>query len=321
VEVDYKMKQVYLLIIFLAICYGKEDLQFRGYQNKKGVKEERVAIYSYEQKFGEYIDVKSNEIKLSYNRNGYIINSIYLNTEKLILDPIYGGTLTIQTNMNQEIIKYDSRNNLVECSDYMDKSLVLKLTWEYDINNNIVEYSMYDNDGSLISKKISKYDRFNREIEIYDYLDNGDLYLKYINEFDRNGNRKKTSRIEPDNTIIMDVTYKYDTSNNLVEKYYFSYPEEGPPSKHIYTYDRNNNKISHVFRSDKLETKDTFRYDSINILIEEDHYEYDIIKWGTEYRYNYNNRIVEKIEYYYENKFGQLYKVPAIKTIYQYTYY
>ena len=75
-------------------------------------------------------------------------------------------------------------------------------------------------------------------------------------------------------------------------------PEGSLPSKTIYKYDSNGNKI-------EQSNYDSEGLSSLKIT----------------YKYNNKNRLVEEIQFNYELKFGKLQEIPTQKTTYEYVEY
>ena len=133
-------------------------------------------------------------------------------------------------------------------------------------------------------------------------------------------------RSNRDGSLLMEVTYKYDSNGNNVEASVYQYDRDSNKSltnKSIYKYNSDGNKIKRsLYNSDGLfESNTIYKYNSDGNLIEESRYASDE-KMITKIIYIYSeNRLVEDMYYHTDNKFGEYQENPRSKTTYEYEEY
>lgn len=107
---------------------------------------------------------------------------------------------------------YDEKGRKIEMNS--KDGLFSKMTYKYDKQENLIEESWYEMDGSLSEKRTYKYDEKRNITEMIIYIPDGNLYIErlssYTYEYDDKGNWiKKIAFINgtPANLLIRE--YKY----------------------------------------------------------------------------------------------------------------
>ncbi len=166
--------------------------------------------------------------------------------------------------------KYNVKGNLIEWKLYnSDGSLKRKETYKYDDKGNLIKSNEYNSDGSFDKKCIYKHDDKGKKIEKNCYNLDGSLDYKYIYKYDDKGNGIESNEYNSDGSLKGKVGYKYDDKGNNIE-------------------------INMVV------SKFTYKYDDKGILIERNDYNSDGIlyrKFNYKYEYDEESNWVKKIEF------------------------
>ena len=74
----------------------------------------------------------------------------------------------------------------------------------FDLDGNVVEYILYDQNGSLSKKSTNKFDSNGNVVEWLSYESDGLLEMKYIFKYDSNGNKVEESHYDPEENLKND---------------------------------------------------------------------------------------------------------------------
>lgn len=139
--------------------------------------------------------------------------NLYLGTEEIQYKNLYSYDDNGR-KISEE--RFDKAGNVIykTTSQYEKDNLIVKETTDSDGKAEYVEKFTYDSKGNMLTRTT------------YESFDDSETLDKY--GYDTNGNIIKWSMLKND-TVTMEVSYKYDDKNNLTE---------------VITYDGNNNVIN-----------------------------------------------------------------------------
>lgn len=217
---------------------------------------------------------------------------------------------------------------------------MLLFTYSFDPNGRLLENITYDNTGSVASKQEFVYNNAGKKIRAKIYNGQGNLLNSMGYKYDKYGNLvseilyekgdeieheknytynaagKKTMELEKrdEHRIYKKALFLYDERRNLVEDKHF----DGNDSllfRYEYKYDLRNNKIEEVrYDGKRQEWRFEYTYTDFNKIEKQKLiYPYETSNSSIVYKYNqdqnlvdettydYNNTVIQKNSYTYEN--------------------
>jgi len=209
------------------------------------------------------------------------------------------GNLIPEGAITEEII-YDNKGRRIEHIIYK-RNLEINYKWNfgYDENNNMVEFSSYDNFGMMQLKKVSSYDENNKLIttkEIYTAKGNE---INYEYKYDEKGNLIETSALT-DGKKTSEI--KEYNSFGKVKKVVMTDFNGNKSAEKNFEYDNKGNLIKEILKtSNNLEQVSTFsNYDYI--------YPGEINSGGQKKIYEYDENGNATLEIMYNSGGGRQYK-------------
>ena len=236
------------------------------------------------------------------------------------------------SNAKNEKVKQIKKEVIID--DYLD-ALSSKTEICYDTNGRITDEFHYDKENKISDRYLYAYNKYGEKVlwEIY----RGESDLGQKTEYIYDGSRKlvkEICKIYSDYKVSPDICisnhfydskgrlirsdlenfyttrheFRYDKNNKLVEKIYYN--SDG--SKDLEFFDDNGNK--------KSDSKNSYKYDEMNNLIEEVHdYPDNYSKFTVMYKYNeYGNWIERQTYYSNDRRHSVALRGTEIKTIYYY---
>jgi len=249
------------------------------------------SLYSFHEKlfYRKTGEITRNEI---FNLKGQLINVIKWDYDR------YGNQI--------EISRYNSNGQLE--NDYFDMS---KEVAHYSTNGLLMQRMNFDSDGKLIKNTTFEYDKNDSLKQLIDYFLNysGQVNLeKNIFNYDSIGNEIKTSKYDGEGKLKEDMTgvsiwmYEYDSNRNIIKANGFD------DDSSLYAIDER----KYDSKNNLIDNKDFF----VDYLINyPNHYV------QTSFNYDGKNRLIEKINYYQEPKFGRFVKRVTKKITHEYEDY
>ncbi len=189
----------------------------------------------------------------------------------------------------KNIYKYDLYGNMTE-NTYYDKlaNVLLRITYSYDLNENLVEESWDDFKGSITKG-------------IYEYDEN--QYLRYNKDYDNNGKleRKTIYSYNDYSDLIQDIQENYST---LLSPYYYH--------KYLYDYNHRLSEIRNHATDGSFEMnmegkyiytgKVEYNYSQKGYLEKKKELGYNGVEQVTTYyTYNEDGKVSEKIRKFFDN--------------------
>lgn len=156
---------------------------------------------------------------------------------------------------SKEVYDYSKAECFSENSNY-DKNddLVRIIKTKTDSLGNVVEESTYDKKGQLTSKALSTYLNKHYRTETVSYDENGDLDYKLVIEYDSINNPVSYSFYDESGDKKIKTLQKFNTQKDVVEEIMYSYFYEDSKDEYTYEYkyDSTNNWIEKIrFESQK----------------------------------------------------------------------
>ena len=246
----------------------------------------------------EYILAGTIAIRTKYTENEYDDEGNILSGRVLECDNNGNEIKDIDYGKGGEISRsaeyqYDADENLIEYKySYADGSYFSHQTWAYDENGNKIECVEYDENGKEIKRTV--YDQ--RESDTQPIID----------DYDEQGNRISHIICDDDGNIIEKEEYEYDKNGNEIKHIFYgdgeiiSYRQE-------YEYDENGHEIKYVSYDSEgnIDYIREYRYDENGrqIYIRYNSVGTDTRTW--EYEYDERGNRIKTIYTNYDQKTGQ----------------
>lgn len=186
--------------------------------NKKGVKTETKKYNSFERlvNYSKYIaDSKGNIIE-SYNAIGSVYPKILLKYDSknnLIEEKI----ITSVGNVTYNRYTYDKSGNIIQFQKLkLDGSIEEKYEAKYDKKGNQVSKILFDHDNKITKKINFFYNKKGEEIEQLHFNPDGSFYYSEITSYDKFGNPIKYQHTGYYSGIVEDRRI-YDKRDNVIE--------------------------------------------------------------------------------------------------------
>lgn len=189
----------------------------------------------------------------------------------------------------------------------LEKTLVRRITYQRDENNNLTLYTRYNENGDIEGYQTEYiYDENNRNTETIRYNSDGTVSLRSIYTYTDNGYEQ--INYNPDSTVNSSYIYLVNENGNIIERQ--GYDSNGVlTSREQNSWDNGNILESQLFDADgNLNAKTTFSYDANGNLLEQAGYLPDGsggVSLQIKYTYTYNSlnqRIETLIEYVLQNR-------------------
>lgn len=170
-----------------------------------------------------------------YDENGEIIKSTSYTKD--------GNTASTE----EWIRESDSSGKTITKSNFKNGSLVEKLFTKYDTDNNVIENSTFDSEGSIKESEKFEYDTDGKKksrtlYKNYGYF--GETTIEYTYEYNTNGllaketSQEKNYNYQREESITNSVEeYEYDSQGNLIK----TIKNGRFGDEYKYEYDKNNN--------------------------------------------------------------------------------
>ena len=138
-----------------------------------------------------------------------------------------------------------------------------KNTYNYDENNLLSDYNLYNENGKLISKSISKHDNKGNEIEYNDYNPDGSLLAGAKNKYDSKGRLTENTLSDKDGNITYSTKTTYNSLNQEIKKTTVRHSTETSSSytdTSTYQYNKNGDNSGSQSTND-YSNHNTYTYD------------------------------------------------------------
>lgn len=262
------------------------------YGNIKSVLEKTVMKYSD----GSQTDI--NRTFYEYNKSGNLISCKEISNMS-------------SKKYTLRLYIYDDAQNLIEQNTFKDSVLVTKIIHKYDLNNRIIQESIYNEKGNLSQKKLFFYDTSGNNTGMEVWISDTYLTRKETYEYDKNGNQTNLKAFNKNNIVINEYQNVFDANNNKIEIIYkklndpivettkntfnenkeylqtTKYANDKLIDEVVYSYSRNGMNTETVMIFPFSKTKRIDRYDEKKSLVETLFYR--------------NDELIDRQTYWYEH--------------------
>jgi len=164
----------------------------------------------------------------------------------------------------RKVYKYNLNNTLKHIKNYSNDSVLNTTSYfYYNAKGNIEKEKIFNSDSTENAYYTYKYDVNNRKIEMFGVnpKNRGNLFIKETFKYDSLGNITE----EYSNGKVIKYTYLFNNENLLVEKdvIYINENIQSDATKHIFTYNTNNQCSLEVCQEGKRKTITNFTYDDL----------------------------------------------------------
>ena len=260
----------------------KNDLEKNSLKGKVNILEEKN--FDAAEKFGKPVKLNFRDWSvITYDPLGNILEekTMYENGEIISIkkfkydnkNKILEENFVLGDNSDVAKYLYDVNDNNIELTYYRNGEIAIKHVNIFDSKHNLIDYRLYEYDGSLRFKILSKFNNKNLKIETENYYLNGNSF-----------------------TISNKKTNKYDNKGNLIEEK--SYDEKGNLNyTYKFVYDDKNNEIEKILSKDNIITKDKRNFDEFGNCIEGIEYSNDNFKskFANNYKYDKKGNWIQRI--------------------------
>lgn len=213
-------------------------------------------------------------------------------------------TRRVTNNRFEKQYKYDTKGNLIEEKTIRDSVLIIQVNSEFNKNNlkKKEEIIRYKSTGFPIkieanSKAITRF-RYKESLLVSEKFRFNNNKTKDLYYYNSNGSLVKKVEVVfllgiPMKTLFR--LYKYDSSNNMIEKSLSKKKNLDIYSKTTYTFNDSNLLIAKDNYGTSLikpTSSDSLKYNRIGLLIEENSYSYGSLSNSTGYEYNSNGDLI-----------------------------
>jgi hypothetical protein len=219
-------------------------------------------VYVIRKNNGESVKEQSGKTVCSYNGRGVrtmvteynrdnMYNSKYVykynNAGKASGWDYYLGTSVYFKRM----YIYNDKGILTESSDCKinttgdDCIISSKSIYKYDSAQNLIETTLFDNNGSINQKISSSYDEKGNKITESEFGSKSKILNKYINEYDAKSNIIKSSCYNANGILKSVILYKYDDKGFILTEEHFN-AEKNLVEKAMFKNDSKGNKTQSV---------------------------------------------------------------------------
>lgn len=211
--------------------------------------------------------------------------------------------------------KFDEKGRLLTASGFLeDGSIDFISTCTYDKYGNLIEKKSTKESGFFISTDKKYYDTKNRRNQNLHFEDPTDPYLYgNINSFDTLGRLMHSEIFWPTGLRAIEY-YKYNGMMMIVNEEFDAYGIFQYRWKYKYDQAENQTEAVQYYRDSTVHSKNIFRYDGNNQLIEQTNYLEGSVAYHATFEYDSKFLMISKTEF---STFGQV----AAKYRYVYEYY
>ena len=178
---------------------------------------------------------------------------------------------------------------------YFEGSIENIITFEYDINSNLLNSNAIKTDSSFLFKIARNYYENNLRKELYFYLPNGTYKYRNFATYDNSGKMIELKYYWPDGLkAINNYVYEGDKKTEDTE----TAPDGKFRYKWIYKYDKNGNLVEAVqyYPNNIINAKITYEYNSDNLLTKQINYSGESISIIYSFTYNDKKLLSSKTE-------------------------
>jgi len=246
-------------------------------QNK--VKAKKAFVVKY--KFGEPSNEKLKLYETTYNKDGFLIDSItytknkmyarekfaYNENNKIVQRELYDSLNRLTSKLIRE---FDQQGNDISFKAFRFDTLRYSQKKAYDKNNNLIKITDYYNDGSIKSISKYSYNTNNKVTSIVEMNDLGKILYKQTIGYDSLGRKINETDYDSTGTCVgktliknydkndkIQLIEKYNAGDSLYARYEFEYNDKGLETKNtiynginqvlrqsITTYDKDGNRTA-----------------------------------------------------------------------------
>lgn len=205
-------------------------------------------------------DGKKTE-EISYNESGAILSkSVYAYdkqgrpTDYLKYSSIADKTLS---KPQKNVYKLDDKGNVIEYTVYQfDGSIGTRFLYKYDAKGNKTDETIYAWNGARIGKLLSTYDEAGHLLTQVSYNGDDTISWKTVNTYNTKGNKTEATQYIS-GVLKYRVTFNYDDKGRIVEQETFEYNK--PPNSLRTSHAPEPGRIVYTY-NDKERTKETETY-------------------------------------------------------------
>lgn len=274
-------KFYYLGLLFLTFASCKQTNQSDFNEEAKAkfiaLNIQYAKTYEYEYRFGEVDTVSKFLVKLvefnkvgvpirkeEYHRSEYSKEydklSIYsYDLENKLIETIIQNSNGLIKNIIRE--KYDNNQNTERVFYNNDGVLTDKVSYKHDKHGNCIELISYDEEGKISYKTISKYSANNKLIEQKQF-DNKGKQESIFKVIENKDGRNEIHHYDQNNELKYKNIYILG-ENKLIKSIEWIDVKEGSSSKDEYKYDENNLLIENIMYENNGEPKSIERTEYI----------------------------------------------------------
>lgn len=198
-----------------------------------------------------------------------------------------GLYLTRYINRPINYMKFDKKGNRVE--ETIQYTHLIKLSFVYDSNDQIIEEHRHNSSGKLISITYFKYNNLQLRTSMRGVKANQEFSFQCSFQYDENENIIEENWYRANGSIFTKAKINYDYRGNMIE--FIVFGEMGTlQTKTVFTNDKYGNILeTNEYNRDVLQSIDSYKYDQNNNRIKSQSYNPEgvCIKLTTfEYKYD-----------------------------------
>jgi len=145
----------------------------------------------------------------------------------------------------KHINEFNEKGIIVKSYQYYDDTLEYLMVTELDSKGNMTKTTYYDDSNNIEYYYVYENDIYGNRVKTTEFLAPGVVVSYTYDTYDANNNWISSKHTDPDNNILGESKYEYNSKGNMTYSYYYNGINT---EEYIYEFDENNNQTKCTYK-------------------------------------------------------------------------